>query len=183
MASQSLMTDSQDVDPLMSPSMATSGIGNQTFATALSVRLSKALSKHSNTQTNWIKQIAKIKEMRDRSNLNDTRMKRQLSKKLTLKGIPGVIVRQKDFGYDEHGVKIPSMFWKHKGSARVRSKDTPDLQSRRNGFFQTMRGGDVAYITTQTKNPMTMLWSTAPTKRKDRGASLHKDMALSLIHI
>lgn len=73
--------------------------------------------------------------MRDQSNMNDTKMKRQLSKKLTLKGIPGVIVRQKDFGYDEDGVKIPSMFWKHKNSARVRSKDTPDLQSRRNGFF------------------------------------------------
>lgn len=40
-----------------------------------------------------------------------------------------------------------------------------------------MRGGDMAYITTQTKNPTTMLWSTAPTKRAVRGASLQKDVA------
>ena len=115
--------------------------------------------------------------MRDKANLNDTKMKRTLSKKLTLKGVPGMIDRQKDFGYDEAGVKIPSMFWKHKERARNRTRDTPDLQTRANGFFQTMRGGDVAYITTQTKNPTTMLWSTAPTKRAIRGASLHKDVA------
>ena len=83
-----------------------------------------------------------------------------------------MIQRQKDFGYDDMGVKIPGLFWQSKGSARVRSRDTPDLQARRNGFFQTMRGGDMAYITTQTKNPTTMLWSTAPAKRAVRGASL-----------
>lgn len=73
--------------------------------------------------------------MRDKANLNDTKMKRTLSKKLTLKGVPGMIDRQKDFGYDEAGVKIPSMFWKHKDHARHRSRDTPDLQTRANGFF------------------------------------------------
>ena len=31
--------------------------------------------------------------MRDKANLNDTKMKRTLSKKLTLKGVPGMIDR------------------------------------------------------------------------------------------
>ena len=84
--------------------------------------------------------------------MNDTTMKKKISKNLRKKDIPSMIDRQTHFGYDENGVKIPSMFWQHKEDRRVRSKDPPDLQNRVNGFFQGMRGGDMAYITTQTKN-------------------------------
>ena len=46
-----------------------------------------------------------------------------------------------------------------------------------NQFYQSVRGSDVAYVTTDTRNPRTMLWSTSPTNKQARGASLKKDIA------
>lgn len=37
----------------------------------------------------------------------------------------------------------------------------------------------MAFVTTDTKNPNVMLWSTSPTNRLKRGASLKKDIALA----
>lgn len=35
----------------------------------------------------------------------------------------------------------------------------------------------MAFVTTHTKNPSTMLWSTSPTGRKNRGIASKKDIA------
>ena len=35
----------------------------------------------------------------------------------------------------------------------------------------------MAFVTTHTKNPSTMLWSTSPTGRKNRGIATKKDIA------
>ena len=52
-----------------------------------------------------------------------------------------------------------------------------DLQNRVNNFYQNVRGSDVSYVTTHTKNPNTMLWSTSPTGRRERGKESLKDIA------
>ena len=125
-----------------------------------------------------MRQIEMLKAERTKGNMNDTTMKKNVAKKLNRKGIPSMIDRQTMFGYDENGVKVPSMFWKHKEDRRVKSKDPPDLQNRVNGFYRNMRGGDMSYIVTQTKNPQVMLWSTSPTRRLFRGESKKKDIAM-----
>ena len=46
-----------------------------------------------------------------------------------------------------------------------------------NSFYQNVRGSDVAYVTTDSKNPRVMLWSTSPTNRNKRGEAAKKDVA------
>ena len=84
--------------------------------------------------------------------MNDTKTKKNIARRLNRRQIPSMIDRQTHFQYDDNGCKVPSMFWENKAHKRVRSKDPPDLQNRVNGFFQTCRSSDVAYIVTQTKN-------------------------------
>ena len=74
------------------------------------------------------------------------------------------------------GSKRPSQFWAHKSPKRD-EQNPADLQNRVNSFYQNVRGSDVAFVTTHTKNPNTMLWSTSPTGRKDRGQASIKDIA------
>jgi len=88
-------------------------------------------------------------------------MKKKVAAKVRAKHLPTMIDRQTHFGYDENGVKIPSMFWKHKAYARrVKSKDAPDLQNRVSAFYQTIRDGDVRHIPMSTKNTPNMLFCT-----------------------
>ena len=104
-------------------------------------------------------------------------MKKKVAAKVRAKNIPTVIDRVSHYGHDEDGVKIPSMFWKHKAySRRVKSKDVSDLQNRVSSFYQTMRDSDVHHIPTSSKHGPNMLYVTAPTKKLHRGDSLKKDI-------
>jgi len=67
------------------------------------------------------------------------------------------------------------MYWKPRHDSK-RKEIKADLQGRMNGFYQSIRESDVAFITTQTKNEHVMLWSTSPTQSKSRGSSLKKDV-------
>lgn len=108
--------------------------------------------------------------------MSTTFHKRKLNKSLCGTSIGSLIERQTGFEYDEFGSKKPGVFWRHKSPMRDETNPA-DLQNRVNGFYQNMRGSDVAYVTTDTKNPNTMLWSTSPTNRMKRGESIKKDVA------
>lgn len=43
-----------------------------------------------------------------------------------------------------------------------------DMQNELRGFYQNIRDSEVAYTTTQTKNPFTMLWATSPSPKRER---------------
>eukprot|EP00347_Sterkiella_histriomuscorum_P006869 403351126 len=44
-----------------------------------------------------------------------------------------------------------------------------DMQNELRAFYQNLRGSDVAYTTTQTKNPFTMIWATDPSPTRQKG--------------
>ena len=105
-----------------------------------------------------------------------THARKVLQRSLRNSSLGSLVERQSTFCYDEQGSKKPGLFWQHKSPQR--DEDNPaDLQLRVNDFYQQCRGSDVAYVTTHTKNPKTMLWSTSPSNRLKRGASLKKDIA------
>lgn len=108
--------------------------------------------------------------------MNTTFHKKKLMKKLRQSSIGSLIERQTSFAYDSQGSKKPGHFWAHKSPMRD-EQNPADLQNRVNGFYQDVRGSDVAYVTTQTRNEATMLFATSPTNRVRRGKSNALDIA------
>ena len=146
------------------------------FQSNLSVRMAEAMKKHTSLQFKWLKQIERINGLRDQDDFNTTHARKLLNKKLRKNSLGSLIERQSTFKYDEMGSKQPSKFWAHKSPKR-NEENPADLQNRVNFFYQNVRGSDVAFVTTHTKNPKTMLWSTSPTGRRDRGQATKKDIA------
>ena len=147
------------------------------FVSNLTKRLAAAMQQHSSKQNKWLRQIEKITAVRNEDNLYATRTKRNLNKSLRSSSIGSLIERQERFKYDEMGSKEPSQWWRHKSPERDTEKPA-DLQNRVNGFYASVRGSDVAYVTMNAKNTNTMLWSTSPTNRTKRGESMKKDIAV-----
>ena len=106
-----------------------------------------------------------------------SKTKKQLTKKLMNSSLGSLVERQGTFKYDDEGVKKPGHFWENKAPQKDPLRKA-DLQHRVNDFYQKCRGSDVAYITTQTKNTGTMLWSTSPTRLLNRGETLKKDITM-----
>jgi len=117
-----------------------------------------------------------MKQARGKEDMNITVARKKLNRTLRNTSLGSLIERQATFKYDEFGTKKPGFFWQKKSPKR-NENGLADLQNRVNGFYQNCRGSDVAYVTTQTKNVNTMLWSTSPTRIKERGKSLEKDIA------
>lgn len=150
--------------------------GSLSTSMTMSKRLANATSKHTNLLSKWNKQIDQITAQRASININMTQSKKKLEKTLRNTSLGSLMERQATFKYDEHGSKKSGFYWQHKSPRR--DLDNPaDLQRRVNQFYQNCRGSDVAYVTTQQKNPGTMLWSTSPTNRMSRGESIKKDIA------
>ena len=159
----------KDLTTMNSNDSLLSGLNN-TFTSNLSKKLANAMRQHSSLQFKWLKQIETIKKIKDRKDINITYARRKLNKSLSKKGLGTLLERQASYELDEEGSKKPSTFWQHKSPKRD-VQNPANLQKRVNGFYQSCRGSDVAYVTTHTKNPKTMLWSTSPTNRQGRGAA------------
>lgn len=156
----------------------TSAEMNTTFQSAftnpLTIRLATALRKHLETSASWNKTINSLKKQRTKVDMDTSPAKKKLNLRVS-QSIGPLVERQQTFRYDDDGVKVPSFYWEKKAAKREPSPKA-DLQSRVNAFFQTCRDSDVAFIPFQTKNPRTMIYSTSPTRRIHRGASLKKDI-------
>ena len=76
-----------------------------------------------------------------------TSTKKKLIKKQLNSTLGSLIERQATFKYDDEGVKKPGLFWEKKAPKKDH-KNAADLQNRVNGFYQEVRGSDVAFIST-----------------------------------
>ena len=114
--------------------------------------------------------------MRDHEDPSLSHARKALHRSLRNSSLGSLLERQATFTYDEFGSKKPSLLWQHKSPKR-NAENPADLQNRVNDFYQNVRGSDVAYVTTHTKNPKTMLFATSPTRKTNRGKSDAKDIA------
>lgn len=79
-----------------------------------------------------------------------------------------------NFGYDENGVKKPSVYFESKHNFKPNLGD--DMNKRVHEYHQSMRGGDVFFVATTTKNKQNQLFSTEISPRHLRGKSSANDV-------
>ena len=78
------------------------------FQSNLTQKMADAMKRHTSLQFKWLKQIEKIKGVREKEDLNTTHARKLLSKKLRKSSLGSLIERQQTFKYDEMGSKQPS---------------------------------------------------------------------------
>ena len=135
-------------DLMLSPSVQETSQFNSMMQSALSIRLANAMSRHNETQTSWLSTIQKLKKKRSTEQLAQSSASRSpKSSRHRLKSQISLLEAQQNFGYNDRGVKRPSIYWKPR--ADIKHKEIrADLQNRTNAFYQGVRESDVAYITT-----------------------------------